>query len=52
MGRMLLAATELVFFHPFENTDVRITAPLDEAYLSILDTMCWRSVTPEKWING
>lgn len=41
-NRLLLAATELTFTHPYDNSIVKITAPLDTAFSGILETFNWQ----------
>jgi tRNA pseudouridine65 synthase len=41
VGRLLLAATEIAFEHPYANTELRIAAPLDESFRRVLQALGW-----------
>jgi tRNA pseudouridine65 synthase len=43
VGRMLLAATEISFAHPYGDTDLRIAAPLEESFRRVLDDLGWKT---------
>jgi tRNA pseudouridine65 synthase len=49
-SRMLLAAVELSFPHPFFPGQVTVTAPLDACFAKLLDRLGWRGVVPEHWL--
>ncbi|MBT7893135.1 MAG: pseudouridylate synthase [Deltaproteobacteria bacterium] len=49
--RLLLASTELEFIHPFTSSKVRIYAPLDPLFISILSAWNWLQVIPESWLT-
>ena len=44
--RLLLAATRLDFIHPYSGKPVSITAPLDQAFLSVIRQLDWRDALP------
>ena len=44
--RLLLAATRLDFIHPYSGDPVSITAPLDQAFLSVIRQLDWRDALP------
>jgi tRNA pseudouridine65 synthase len=48
--RLMLAATQLEFFHPFTLEKIRITAPLDTLFISILSDLDWLDVIPDTWL--
>ncbi len=47
--RLMLAATELEFTHPFTKIKSRICAPLDPLFISVLADLDWMTVIPETW---
>lgn len=49
-NRMLLAAVELSFRHPYTNTETTIIAPLDQEFLSVINGLGWLEAVPEKWL--
>jgi len=49
-GRLLLHAVELSFIHPCSGEPVTITAPLDEAFASVINRLGWRDVLPPAWL--
>jgi len=49
--RLMLAATQLEFLHPFTREKVQITAPLDPLFVSILSDLDWLGVIPDTWLN-
>lgn len=49
--RLLLAATELSFIHPYHHTPVTITAPLDPVFTTLLEHLGWRNAVPRAWLN-
>lgn len=44
--RLLLAATRLEFTHPYSGEPVTIDAPLDAAFLAVVDQLDWRDALP------
>lgn len=50
--RLLLAAAELEWIHPFTKERLRISAPLDDVYQSVLADLEWISVIPETWLQS
>ncbi|MCP4757508.1 MAG: hypothetical protein GY866_42150 [Proteobacteria bacterium] len=49
--RMLLAATELSFVHPYTKVDTTIVAPLDEEFVSAIRSLGWLDAIPGKWLG-
>ncbi len=49
--RLLLASTELEFFHPFTSSRVCISARLDPILTSILSAWDWLQVIPDSWLQ-
>ncbi len=49
--RMLLAATELSFTHPYTQVETRIVAPLDEEYISVIRGLGWLDAVPPIWLS-
>lgn len=43
VGRLLLAAIQICFQHPYTNTALRIAAPLDESFRRVLQEFGWRT---------
>ena len=50
--RMLLAATELAFSHPYTGTNLTIQAPLDAVYTAVLERLVWRDAVSPRWLPG
>ena len=50
--RMLLAATELTLYHPYLKTRLKVVAPLDDEFKSVLDRFSWPGCPPEGWLSG
>ena len=48
--RMLLAATELVFIHPYRKTRVKVVARLDEVFTTLIKRLSWQNAIPESWM--
>jgi len=48
--RLLLAAVELEFTHPFAQTPLRIHAPLDAVFREVLEALSWVRAIPEAWL--
>src|SRR3569832_623812 len=44
--RLLLAATRLEFAHPYSGAPVAIAAPLDAAFLAVVEHLGWRDALP------
>ena len=42
VGRLLLAATQICFKHPYTNTELRIAAPLDESFRRVFRELGWK----------
>jgi tRNA pseudouridine65 synthase len=51
INRMLLAATELSLFHPYLKTRLRVVAPVDDVFKSILDRFSWLDCLPDSWLK-
>lgn len=49
--RMLLAATELSFSHPFTGENLKITAPIDDGFRDIIELFNWADSLPDEWLN-
>ncbi len=49
VGRMLLAAVELRLPHPRTGEPLRLVAPVDAPFHSIIDRMEWRQAVPVQW---
>ena len=49
-ARLLLAATELAFTHPFTHAPLTLTAPLDAAFASVLAHLDWQGAVPSAWL--
>ena len=49
--RMLLAATELTLFHPYLKIRLKIVAPLDETFRSVINRLYWQNSVPPSWID-
>lgn len=47
-NRLLLAATDLQFMHPYTQQAVKILAPLTEDFLQVVDALNWRSAINDK----
>jgi tRNA pseudouridine65 synthase len=47
--RLLLAAVELAFVHPFSGQPLRIVAPLAADFLTPLEAFGWLGVLPAEW---
>lgn len=47
--RLMLAATELEFIHPFTQVKSTIHAPLDATFTTVLSDLDWMSMIPENW---
>ena len=50
-NRLLLAATELSFTHPFSQKALRLVAPLDGPFTAVIDQLGWRNVVPAAWLG-
>src|SRR3569832_585045 len=44
--RLLLAATRLEFAHPYSGAPVALAAPLDAAFLAVVERLGWRDALP------
>ncbi len=42
VGRLLLAATELAFEHPYDRPAVRVVAPVDDTFAAACNALGWR----------
>jgi len=49
--RLLLAATEVTFPHPYTGEVLTVTAPLDDAFQSVLEQLDWLSAVPVAWLQ-
>jgi len=49
IDRMLLAATEMVFFHPYCRTKIKVVAPLDDLFISLIEGLSWQDAVPDSW---
>lgn len=49
--RLLLAATELEFRHPYTASKVLLCAPLGPLFISILSSLGWLQVIPDSWLT-
>jgi tRNA pseudouridine65 synthase len=49
--RLLLAAVELSFPHPFHLRPVTVTAPLPGGFVRILEGLGWSFAIPERWLH-
>ena len=50
-SRLLLAATEMSFVHPYSEAAMTIVAPLDDAFTAVLDQLGWRGPVPADWLK-
>lgn len=50
--RLLLAATELSFLHPYKEEHLTLTAPVDRVFFSIVERFGWRESMPAEWIDS
>jgi tRNA pseudouridine65 synthase len=48
--RLLLAAVELSFPHPFQPQPVTVNAPLDDSFVRLLDRLDWLGAVPGRWL--
>ncbi len=48
--RLLLAAVELSFPHPFQSQTVTVTAPLDASFVRLLDRLEMLGAVPGRWL--
>lgn len=48
--RLLLAATELKFIHPITQTEVILTAPLDNTMSQLIRRFGWYNALPNDWL--
>lgn len=48
--RLLLAAVELSFPHPFQPQPVTVNAPLEASFVRLLDRLDWLGVVPGRWL--
>jgi tRNA pseudouridine65 synthase len=49
--RLLLAAAELMFFHPYTKSPVTITARLDSEFARLIQKFGWKDAIPGQWLN-
>jgi len=49
-NRLLLAATELRFTHPVLNTELQLTAPLDQTMTQLIHEFAWYNALPDNWL--
>lgn len=50
--RLLLAATELSFIHPYSDLPLAVQAPLGEDFCTLLATLGWSDAVPRPWMPG
>lgn len=50
--RLLLAATELIFLHPWSGQPIRLVACLDEVFGGALRRLGWLDAVPAEWLPG
>lgn len=50
--RLLLAATEMIFLHPWTGQPILLVAPLDEAFDGALRRLGWLDALPAEWLPG
>ena len=50
-NRLLLAATELSFTHPYNQTALTLIAPLDATFTAVIDQLGWRNAVPAAWLG-
>jgi tRNA pseudouridine65 synthase len=48
-GGLMLAATELQFFHPITETSLKLIAPLEEKFSRVLREFNWCDAVPSSW---
>jgi len=50
--RLLLAATELVFQHPVNAKEIKLTAPLDITMMQLIQRFNWYNALPAEWLKS
>jgi tRNA pseudouridine65 synthase len=50
-GRMLLAAVETRFIHPWTSEAVTVTAPLDTSFADVIDRLGWAKAVSGNWLR-
>lgn len=50
--RLLLAATEITFTHPYSGEKVTVVAPLDRAFSYIVKELGWEKAVPGAWLGA
>ncbi len=50
-SRLLLAATEVSLNHPYSEAALTIVAPLDDAFIAVIDQLRWRDAVPAAWLK-
>lgn len=50
--RLLLAATQLDFLHPFTGQPVSVSAPLDDTFGNLLRALDWQKAVPLHWLKN
>ena len=50
--RLLLAATELVFQHPVNAKEIKLTAPLDITMTQLIQRFNWYNALPAEWLKS
>ena len=50
--RLLLAATELVFKHPVNGKELKLTAPLDITMTQLIQRFNWYNALPAEWLKS
>ena len=51
-SRLLLAAAEVSFTHPYSGAVLTIGAPLDDAFTAVIDQLDWRDAVPATWLKS
>lgn len=49
-SRLLLAAVEVGFDHPFTAEPLRVSAPLEEGFASLVARLGWTQALPQRWL--
>ena len=52
VGRLLLAAIQICFQHPYANTQLRIAAPLDESFQRVFQELGWKMLVGAVGVVG
>ena len=49
--RLLLSATQLSFIHPYTQSHIRLTAPLDHVFVNLIRQLGWIDRLPNAWCS-